>query len=189
MGSNRQCGPMLKYDTCQDNVYHSFALIVTVDETSDYSSAPTLQYHSSSSSGTETNGTTDKKSSEAIKLWQYTGQGGNHTFWRFKMEVSMTDHEQVVSYSINGQIHPDSEATAAKEGTSHSFTVPSKTQNFHWAGHSCNGFSAGMDESVWNGPDPLWDDMLKHHAEKPFHAVVGGGDQSEFISRMKERKR
>ncbi len=44
---------------------------------------------------------------------------------------------------------------------------PSKTQNFRWAGHSCNGFSASVDESEFNGPNPLWDDMLRAHAKKP----------------------
>jgi hypothetical protein len=182
---------MLKYDTCQDGIHHSFALIVTVDGTSDYSVSPTLQYHwgpASASSSSLTNGNATNadtavtsenshKSSSAVKLWQYTGQGGAHTFWRFKMEVPLADHEQLVSYSIDGEAHAESEATAVKEGKSHSYHVPSKTQNFHWAGHSCNGFSAGEDQAAWNGADPLWDDMLKQHAQKPFHAVVGGGDQ------------
>jgi hypothetical protein len=28
-----------------------------------------------------------------------------------------------------------------------------------------------------NGYDPLWEDLLVKHAEKPFHVLVGGGDQ------------
>jgi len=28
-----------------------------------------------------------------------------------------------------------------------------------------------------SGFDPLWTDLLAKHADKPFHALVGGGDQ------------
>lgn len=177
---------MLKYDTCVDGTYHAFALIVTVDESSDYSIAPTMQYKWASSVGvnpTQTNGgvtsETAQKTAKSIKLWQYNGQGGSHTFWRFKLEIPMAEHELLVSYSIDGKAHLDSESTTVKEGKGYSFHVPSKTQNFRWAGHSCNGFSAGMNTEEWNGADPLWDDLLKDHAQSPFHAVIGGGDQSE----------
>jgi hypothetical protein len=183
---------MLKYDTCLDSVYHAFALIVTADETSDYSSIPTLQYRWSPSSTAKPaaevangNGDAEKteetsgRTAEAIKLWQYTGQGGPHTFWRFKLEVPQSDQELAVVYSVDGQPHADTESVTAKESKSFSFFVPSKTQNFRWAGHSCNGFSAGIDTAAFNGPDPLWDDMLNDHAKAPFHAVIGGGDQSE----------
>ena len=69
--------------------------------------------------------------------------------------------------------------------------MPAKTQNFRWAGHSCNGFSSSEDPNAWappncpdpapiNGANPLWDDLLNnHHAKNVFHALVGGGDQSE----------
>jgi len=179
---------MLKYDTCEDGIYHAFALLVTADETSDYSSNPTLQYKwgpAPAKAAEAVNGDaaiteeSSHKTAEAMKLWQYTGQGGNHTFWRFKLEVPQGDKELVVSYSIDGQPHADSEAVAVKESKGFSFFVPSKTQNFRWAGHSCNGFSAGLDTTEWNGADPLWDDMLKDHTQNPFHAVIGGGDQSE----------
>lgn len=47
----------------------------------------------------------------------------------------------------------------------------------------CNGFSAGVNPDDFRGPgfrsgyDPLWTDLLSKHAEQPFHALVGGGDQ------------
>ena len=179
---------MLKYDTCEQGIYHAFALIVIVDESSDYSRVPTLQYKwakAPAKAAEAINGDaaitseTSHKSVEAVKLWQYTGQGGPHTFWRFKLEVPLADVEQTVSYSIDGEPHANSEATAVKESHGFSFFVPSKTQNFRWAGHSCNGFSAGLDPAEWNGADPLWNDLLKDHVQSPFHAVVGGGDQSE----------
>jgi hypothetical protein len=44
-------------------------------------------------------------------------------------------------------------------------------------GHSCNGFSAGVDTDSFNGPDPLWEDLLRSHSTHPIHVVIGGGDQ------------
>jgi hypothetical protein len=47
----------------------------------------------------------------------------------------------------------------------------------------CNGFSAGVNPDDFRGPgyetgyDPVWVDLLDKHLEKPFHALVGGGDQ------------
>jgi hypothetical protein len=81
------------------------------------------------------------------------------------------------------------------------FHVPGRWQNMRWATHSvsfcrlcpelgrhpqylqCNGFSAGVNPDDFRGPgfktgyDPVWMDLLAKHAETPFHALVGGGDQ------------
>jgi hypothetical protein len=47
---------------------------------------------------------------------------------------------------------------------------------------STRGFSAGVNPddfkgSYSSGYDPLWEDMLHLHEQKPFHCMVGGGDQ------------
>ncbi|CDU22088.1 uncharacterized protein SPSC_00718 [Sporisorium scitamineum] len=184
---NVKTGPMLRYDTVdlEQSIYHAYAMIVTEDATSDYSITPTLQLRWEKAAGVSAavDGTTavsddnSHKHSEAIKLYQYHGAEGSFTFWRFKIEVPLADHELAVHYSIDGEAHPNSQSEAIKGLTGHTFFVPAKTQNFRWAGHSCNGFSASTDESVWNGANPLWDDLLKAHAAKPYHAVIGGGDQ------------
>jgi len=47
----------------------------------------------------------------------------------------------------------------------------------------CNGFSAGVNQDDFRGPgfasgyDPLWVDLLNKHHGRPYHALVGGGDQ------------
>ncbi|PWN33689.1 uncharacterized protein FA14DRAFT_136026 [Meira miltonrushii] len=183
---NVKCGPMLRYDTVENDIYHAFALIVTADENSDYSSQPSLQYKWSpapSKAADAVNATpavtsdSSHKSSGSTKIYTYTGKEGSFSFWRFKLEIPMADHEQIVAYSIDGQAHPDSTSNAVKDATGFHFFVPAKQQNFRWIGHSCNGFSASLDPAEWNGPDPLWNDCLKEHEKKPFHAVVGGGDQ------------
>lgn len=43
--------------------------------------------------------------------------------------------------------------------------------------HSCNGFSMSVDANTFSGPDPLWRDVLNRHQAKPFHVMLGGGDQ------------
>lgn len=190
-------GPALKYDTCQDGVYHAFALIVTRDSQSDYSVTPKLRLRRQSggqstvANGVLGNETTNgaaaeavlpdsaEISSEAIQLHRYEAayEKDSYTVWRFKIEIPMTDSEQKVTYSLDGRAHPDSQPPTVKDANAHSFFVPSKTQDFRWVGHSCNGFSASIDTKAWNGPNPLWDDVMKEHQKKPFHAVVGGGDQ------------
>lgn len=35
-----QCGPMLRYDTVENGIYHAFALVVTADTGSDYRCVP-----------------------------------------------------------------------------------------------------------------------------------------------------
>lgn len=37
-----------------------------------------------------------------------------------------------------------------------------------------------------SGYDPVWMDLLAHHAEAPFHALVGGGDQLYCDSIIRE---
>lgn len=110
------------------------------------------------------------------------------TFWRFFIQVPLTDHEMEITYRINN-------------GQALNFYVPGRNQNLRWAAHSvswtvisfshhsliwslqCNGFSAGINPDNFRGPgfqsgyDPVWVDLLSHHANTPFHALVGGGDQ------------
>lgn len=94
-----------------------------------------------------------------------------------QLEIPLTDVEQRITYSLEGKAHPDSQPPCIKEGKANTFYVPSRTQDFRWIGHSCNGFSASCNEAEWNGPNPLWDDVMVQHEKQPFHCVVGGGDQ------------
>ncbi|KAK5241480.1 hypothetical protein LTR40_013202, partial [Exophiala xenobiotica] len=43
--------------------------------------------------------------------------------------------------------------------------------------HSCNGFSLSVNPNNFSGPDPLWRDVLNTHQTRPFHVMIGGGDQ------------
>lgn len=94
-----------------------------------------------------------------------------NTFWRFDVHVPMQDKEIELSYYIPG-IHYSS----GKEASRYSFFVPAITDSMRIMFHSCNGFSVGTDEAAWSGPC-LWNDVLRVHKKKPFHVMLGGGDQ------------
>ncbi|KAI9056891.1 hypothetical protein FKP32DRAFT_1762870 [Trametes sanguinea] len=116
---------------------------------------------------------------EGKELYVYYGNGGTFTFWRFMIEIPLTSHEMKISYTINNGIELN-------------FFVPGRNQNMRWAAYSCNGFSSGVNSDDFRGPgfksgyDPVWMDLLAHHAEEPFHALVGGGDQLYCDSIIRE---
>ncbi|CEH17527.1 hypothetical protein CBOM_03941 [Ceraceosorus bombacis] len=199
---NVKCGPMLKYDTVANGIYHAFALVVTKDEESNVSpeAPPTLQHRTAPSKGPAVQDAPPAiladnahATSKGQRIYQYKGVGpgnqeGSYSFWRFKIEIPLAEVEQAVTYSVDGVPHAESDVPAVTDTNSHTFYVPGKFQNFRWAAHSCNGFSSGCDPSDWappdakdeapfNGANPLWDDVLAHHQKNVFHTVVGGGDQ------------
>ncbi|KAK7467073.1 hypothetical protein VKT23_004134 [Stygiomarasmius scandens] len=104
------------------------------------------------------------------EIYVYAGSGGTFTFWRFTLHIPLGSNEMSVTYSIN-------------QGQKMQFFLPGRGQNMRWASYSCNGFSAGVNADDFRGPgfqsgyDPCWMDLLAKHAEEPFHALVGGGDQ------------
>ncbi|KAL8889645.1 MAG: hypothetical protein Q9215_003104 [Flavoplaca cf. flavocitrina] len=86
------------------------------------------------------------------------------TFWRFNIEVELTERQQRIGYRINN---------SASVG----FWVPATGQTMNMMFHSCNGFSMSVDSNTFSGPDPLWRDVLNNHQSRPFHVMIGGGDQ------------
>ena len=86
------------------------------------------------------------------------------TFWRFNIEVELRDRQQRIAYRIN-------------RGPCNSFWVPAKGQSMNTMFHSCNGFSIGAKANTLSGPDPMWRDVLNNHQTRPFHVMIGGGDQ------------
>ncbi|ROW07886.1 hypothetical protein VMCG_03607 [Cytospora schulzeri] len=87
-----------------------------------------------------------------------------YTFWRFSIEVELRDKEQRIAYRIN-------------RGPATGFWVPAKGQSMNIMFHSCNGFSLSVDPDQLSGPDPMWRDVLNSHQSRPFHVMLGGGDQ------------
>jgi len=164
-------GPMLRYDTMKDGIYHAFCMVVTADTGSVYQPKPYLSWYAQAHGGLEQgmqnvglNGSGTWKTIEASSIYTYHSLAGGNTFWRFKLEIPLADAEQAITYSLNG-------------GRTVQFFIPGRSQNMKWVGHSCNGFSAGVKVEDFNGPSPLWDDLLARHKTAPYHCLVGGGDQ------------
>ncbi|KZV71815.1 hypothetical protein PENSPDRAFT_650377 [Peniophora sp. CONT] len=104
------------------------------------------------------------------EIWVYEGNGGTSTFWRFIIEIPLSESEVQVRYNVNN-------------GQDITFHVPGRYDTMRQAAYSCNGFSAGVNPDDFRGPgfasgyDPVWVDLLMKHEEKPFHLLMGGGDQ------------
>jgi PhoD related phosphatase len=99
---------------------------------------------------------------QAFRL--YSDAARDVTFWRFNIEVELTDKQERIAYRIN-------------QGPAIGFWVPAKGQSMNIMFHSCNGFSLSVDRDKFSGPDPLWRDVLNEHQTRPFHVMIGGGDQ------------
>ena len=93
-------------------------------------------------------------------------------FWRFSLALPLDSYEARWEYAIDG-FH-DTQGDRGR--ASWDFVVPSVNQSMRMMFHSCNGFSVGTDMDAWLGPN-LWNDVLRVHAQKPFHVMIGGGDQ------------
>ena len=92
------------------------------------------------------------------------------TFWRFDLTVKMQHEELKCEYSI-----PCLHFSGIKTDKQH-FFVPAIHDSMRIMFHSCNGFSVGTDEEAYSGAC-LWNDVLRVHAQTPFHVMLGGGDQ------------
>lgn len=95
------------------------------------------------------------------------------TFWRFNLEVELGSTQARVAYRIN-------------HGPAVGFWVPAKGDSMNIMFHSCNGFSLSVDSKEFCGPDPMWRDVLNSHQSKPFHVMLGGGDQIYNDAAMKQ---
>ena len=93
-------------------------------------------------------------------------------FWRFLVEVPFQQFEARWQYDFENVVYVDRSKT---EKPQH-FAVPSINQSMRIMFHSCNGFSVGTDVDAWSGP-ALWNDVLRMHETRPFHVMLGGGDQ------------
>ncbi len=189
------CGPLLNYrhmTDAQSNrpIWHGSVLIVAkpgdvapelrlrpVGSVGDASSQGPqsangqLGMANGSQSGLMGNYDSDKSStSTGFKLFS----DPNKTFWRINLDVPLQDAETRWEYSISNL---SSTALAQRNNVvTRNFVVPSRHNSMRVMFHSCNGFSVGTDVDAWSGP-ALWNDVLRVHAERPFHVMIGGGDQ------------
>ncbi|KAI8606710.1 hypothetical protein EDD21DRAFT_78537 [Dissophora ornata] len=104
-----------------------------------------------------------------VETWE-----GNH-FYRYDIQLTLMAHrEKRIEYWF--ETENDQRVAQPQKWNFH---VPALDENFNWAFYSCNGFTSDVEdpEKNFHGANPLWDDLLMAHDQKPFHAMVGGGDQ------------
>lgn len=87
----------------------------------------------------------------------------NHTFWRFRFTVEMAETQTRCTYQLGAE-HPPFD-----------FYVPGKDQDMNIMFYSCNGFSLGTQTQYFKAS--MWDDVMDKHKARPFHVMLGGGDQ------------
>ncbi|KAF2705388.1 hypothetical protein K504DRAFT_388085 [Pleomassaria siparia CBS 279.74] len=95
------------------------------------------------------------------------------TFWRFNLEIELGSQQARIAYRIN-------------RGPAVGFWVPGKGETMNIMFHSCNGFSLSVNSKEFCGPDPMWRDVLNNHQTRPFHVMLGGGDQIYNDAVMRE---
>jgi hypothetical protein len=162
---NVVCGPLLNFrrmsnELSDSPIWHGSVLIVVPPG----SPQPTLRLNcvGAVDGSAQQHTIPDGRSIPGEKLFE----DRNKAFWRFSIEVPMLPFECSWQYALlqTGNVQPKV------------FAVPSKTQSMRMMFHSCNGFSVSVDEDEWSGP-ALWNDVLSVHKERPFHVMIGGGDQ------------
>lgn len=161
------CGPLINYKRMSEELsdtpfWHGSVLIVT--KPSKIQPFLKLRCVGSPAQGADSASLVrDSKTADGEKLYEDLGKA----FWRFRFRVPIQPLEANWEYVV-------SDGKTDLPGKI--FTVPSKSQSMRILFHSCNGFSVGTDEDAWSGP-ALWNDVLRHHKKKPFHVMIGGGDQ------------
>ncbi|KAI8466181.1 MAG: hypothetical protein J3K34DRAFT_524717 [Monoraphidium minutum] len=105
---------------------------------------------------------------------------GGWVFWRFWLEVPVARRERRVCYAVDGG------GGRGEGGRECAFFVAGAPrggradQPWRWNFYSCAGFANDMspeDHEKLGGFQLLWQDVADRHKERPFHVMVGGGDQ------------
>ncbi|KAI9677011.1 MAG: hypothetical protein M1817_006850 [Caeruleum heppii] len=173
------CGPLLNYnrmgnDKAASPMWYGSVLIVTAPGPSPaHLELSCVGRAKSATNGGQPDGQRDTadtspQKTPPVKLYS----DPDKTFWRYEISLPLQGFEAEWAYSI-----PDLDFGNKGQARARStFFVPSKDESMRIMFHSCNGFSVGTDETAWSGT-ALWHDVLRIHETKPFHVMIGGGDQ------------
>lgn len=131
------CGPLINYQHMtyagSNATWHGSVLIVVKPT----ETQPRLEYGPAEAQG-------EHITVDGLKLYQDPVKA----FWRFSLEVPLTDAEAEWTYTVpNIRFLSD----IRKKDGKRSFFVPAAEQSMRIMFHSCNGFSVGTDEDLWSG--------------------------------------
>ncbi|KAF9168829.1 hypothetical protein BGX21_009387, partial [Mortierella sp. AD011] len=158
--SQFKCGPVLRYQDINVDQRRWIGSILIVSDSRDQPSRLVLRDPTKSHLG--------RVSARHIDSWQ-----GNH-FYRYDIQLTLLHHrEKNIEYWFETE-----NGHQVQTPQKWNFFVPALEEGFNWAFYSCNGFTSDVEgELLEVGPNPLWDDLLAAHDQKPFHVMIGGGDQ------------
>ncbi|AEO54125.1 hypothetical protein MYCTH_2296300 [Thermothelomyces thermophilus ATCC 42464] len=161
------CGPLLNYRRMEGARWIGSVLVVTAGGGRTQPLVPTLELRKAAAAAGAGAGGGGDRTVEGTCLYSDV----RNTFWRFDLVVEMEEAETKWEYEL-----PGLRFASATKPRVNSFFVPAVNESMRIMFHSCNGFSVGTDEAAWSGP-ALWNDVLRKHRERPFHVMIGGGDQ------------
>ena len=174
------CGPLLNYKHLSDAdrapIWHGSVLIVAKPGGQQKPilhlkrAAPVDGAGNQRANGAGTREADNVQTLEGVVIYADPGK----VFWQFSIRLALQERESRWSYTIPSAT-PGAGATARANST-RTFVVPAAMDSMRIMFHSCNGFSVGTDVDAWSGP-ALWNDVLRVHEQKPFHVMIGGGDQ------------
>ncbi|AEO65883.1 uncharacterized protein THITE_152620 [Thermothielavioides terrestris NRRL 8126] len=163
-GKEIVCGPLLNYRRMDGAVWVGSVLVVTAGGGRTQPVVPTLTLRRVGGDGSGARTGVDV---QGICLYS----DARNTFWRFDLRIEMEAAETRWEYEL-----PGLRFASATKPRVNSFFVPALDESMRIMFYSCNGFSVGTDEEAWSGP-ALWNDVLRRHHQRPFHVMIGGGDQ------------
>ncbi|EUC33798.1 hypothetical protein COCCADRAFT_95080 [Bipolaris zeicola 26-R-13] len=172
-------GPLLNYRRTSNQqagqpIWHGSVLVVTKPGQQDANGVHPSPQLTLSPAGPVDRSLGDVRFSVAERVFhgQKLYEDSKKAFWRFLIDAPMQPFESRWNYDIQSLKYVD----GRKEEKPTRFVIPSISQSMRIMFHSCNGFSVGTDLDVWQGP-VLWHDVLRMHDQRPFHVMIGGGDQ------------
>jgi hypothetical protein len=160
------CGPLLNYrhmsgENTDNPIWHGSVLVVSL--AGNIPGKLSLQQ-----AGAGAGAGSRVEEIQGMKLYE----DEKSAFWQFSLAVPFLEQEAEWQYIIPSMRTKDGKNVDKPTR----FFVPSKEESMRIMFHSCNGFSVGTDEEAWSGP-ALWNDVLRVHGQRPFHVMIGGGDQ------------
>ncbi|KAK0729329.1 hypothetical protein B0T21DRAFT_394637 [Apiosordaria backusii] len=166
-GKEISVGPLINYRRMEGRRWVGSVLVVTVGGGRRQGYTPTLELRRAVGEEAGEGGSGGGSKIEGICLYS----DPRNTFWRFDITVEMEGRETKWEYEL-----PGLRFASRTKPRVNAFYVPAVTESMRIMFHSCNGFSVGTDEEAFSGAC-LWNDVMRKHRERPFHVMIGGGDQ------------
>jgi hypothetical protein len=137
-----------------------------------------FEHHKAGSPEEESDASVNRRHINGIRIFTYHSLAGPQSFWRFKLEVPLGEREEEIFYSINvssdlvpflellltcylfredlrtlsGSLLSDRTCAVSDLRSSSALsTIADSFRHSPGVGHSCNGFSGGVNTAAFNG--------------------------------------